>query len=725
MIDLQCVDIANCTLGSPVKRVGGELLYHCTYPENHSNGDSDPSLKVNPSKNVFFCGPCGVGGNAWQFAAFLAKVDPENKPAVLEWLAAHRLLNDHGGRKRVAEYIYQDAEGRPIGKVVRWSPKAFHQERPDGQGGWTPGGFAHTLYRLPEVSKVKGLLVAEGEKDVNASWEKLRIPATTSGNAGSWKPEFAEFLRDRSVCVIAHKDDPGRRHARAVAESLVGIAARVWLVELPGEGVNDLFDWIEAGGTQEKLFDLIKGTPVLSPKDVAAWNANPQVVDDGKPKSRPTAWNPWAAALSAREFLTQTITEAEFLIPRLVAKGTITEVFSPRGLGKTLFAIWLAVKLALEGLRVLYLNRDNPPRVLRQYLEGWHAGEAERLKVLNREQVPPLTNPATWAMFPWSEYDLMIVDSFDATAEGVGEKDSAKPSLALAPLLDIAHREGGPAVLVLGNTVKTGEHSRGSGVVEDRADMVFEVRDVTGFVPSGKKPWWEELPPAGAGDWAARATRRQRKEKIRLAFIPTKFRAGEEPEPFAFGIDFTTDPWSLKEVTDDIDLAGAEARNTRRREREETEDRAAEALKAEIARRTLHNEPPLVKDRGKRGAVSFLHSQGLSRDRARGLLKAREGVAWVCKPIPGERGNPLGLFPPDSDPAPQGRIDENRRANHALAEAAKTAGTERSHLRGPHQQGPAQMPLHGTRITAGAEEAPICAEDSECPGSEVPLEGEL
>lgn len=312
---------------------------------------------------------------------------------------------------------------------------------------------------------------------------------------------------------------------------------------------GDIVDWIHAGGTRDQLLELIKRTPERRREDVTAWGADLSLVGDEKQKARPTGWNPWSAALPAREFLTQTVTEAEFLIPRLLAKGTITEVFSPRGLGKTLVAIWLAVRLALEGSRVLYLNRDNPPRVLRQYLEGWHAGEAETLKVLNREQVPPLTNMAAWAIFPWNEYDVVIVDSLDSTAEGVGEKDSAKPSLALSPLLDIAHHEGGPAVLVLGNTVRTGAHSRGSGVVEDRADIVFEVRDVTGFAPSGKKPWWEELPPAGAGDWAARATRRQRKEKIRLAFIPSKFRVGEEPEPFAFGIDFTLDPWSLKEVT--------------------------------------------------------------------------------------------------------------------------------------------------------------------------------
>ena len=69
---------------------------------------------------------------------------------------------------------------------------------------------------------------------------------------------------------------------------------------------------------------------------------------------------------------------------------------------------------------------------------------------------------------------MVAIDSLDATAEGVGEQDSARPARAIAPILDLCHRAGGPAVVVLGNVVKNGAHSRGSGVVEDRADIAYE-----------------------------------------------------------------------------------------------------------------------------------------------------------------------------------------------------------------------------------------------------------
>src|SRR4029453_18018378 len=138
--------------------------------------------------------------------------------------------------------------------------------------------------------------------------------------------------------------------------------------------------------------------------------------------------------------------------------------------------------------------------------------------------------------------------SINAAREGVGEQDSAKPAAALASILDIAHREAGPAILLLGNVIKSGAHGRGSGVIEDRADIVYEVRDATDLQPSGTTPWWLELPAAGREAWGARAARRRRRDRYRLAFIPSKFRIGEEPDPFVLEIDLSTVPREARDV---------------------------------------------------------------------------------------------------------------------------------------------------------------------------------
>ena len=121
-------------------------------------------------------------------------------------------------------------------------------------------------------------------------------------------------------------------------------------------------------------------------------------------------------------------------------------------------------------------------------MAAWGASDAETLKVLARDEAPPLTDADAWASFPYQDYDLVIIDALGSATEGVGEQDSAKPAKAIAAILDIARNENGPAILILGNTVKSWSHYRGSGVVGDRADIIYEVRDATDLNPSVRKP---------------------------------------------------------------------------------------------------------------------------------------------------------------------------------------------------------------------------------------------
>jgi len=247
--------------------------------------------------------------------------------------------------------------------------------------------------------------------------------------------------------------------------------------------------------------------------------------------------------------------------------------------------------------------------------------------VINRDHAPALTDAPAWQAFPLDTYDLIIIDSIDAATEGVGEGDSAKPATALAAVLDLARRADGPAILVLGNVIKAGTHSRGCGVLEDRADIVFESRDATDLKPTGTKDWWHELPPAVVS-WAQRASRRRRRDTYRLAFIPTKFRLGEEPDPFIFEIDHTSDPWMLREVTDEVVRIGEATRQKAGVEREHTLERAALALQVEIGRRADAGESPLYKGE----AEKLLQAHGLTQKAARTLVAEAAGRVWEFQP---------------------------------------------------------------------------------------------
>ncbi|MBZ5563621.1 MAG: hypothetical protein LAP13_14525, partial [Acidobacteriia bacterium] len=414
-------------------------------------------------------------------------------------------------------------------------------------------------------------------------------------------------------------------------------------------------------------------------------------------KAGPKAGSPWAAIESMETFLSEDDDGAEFLDDesRFLARQCITEIFSPRGLGKTLFALWLAVLLALRGLRVLYIDRDNPKRVTKARLRSFGAKtEMKNLNAITREKCPPLTDSRGWASFPYASYDVVMVDSFDSAAEGVGEQDSAKPSRAIASLLDIARRDDGPAVLVLGNTTRDAKHSRGSGVVEDRADIVYEVRDASKLQPSGQKAWWEELSPAGAAFWASRASRRKQQDKYRLAFIASKFRVGQEPEPFIFEIDTTTDPWTVKDVTDQVDAEGAEAREQRAREKSASIKGAVAALTTEISRRNQAEEPCLLKKQ----AEEFLtHLAGLkiTQKVARNVIKSE---AFRLVDI-GGKGHPKAVQLASE------KEESNR--NNSVAEGWKTLVEKGADFGCPQSMHPTEIDPSQTLENSGSEKALI------------------
>jgi AAA domain/CHC2 zinc finger/Toprim-like len=281
LVKYTCIDVAKAAGLEPGRKHGVEQLYRCP-----RHDDKHPSLSINTSKDVFLCGPCGVHGTAWQLAAFANGFAPSDKPNVLNWLVEHGLLpgNDPGGNYRkepnrngngnlaakgtssiVETYPYRDEGAELLFEVVRFEPKDFRQRKPDGKGGWvwSLNGTRRVLYRLPEVLKATAVYIVEGEKDVH-SLEALGLTATCNPcGAGKWRPEFAEFFRrDQRVVIIPDNDEPGHKHARQVAQFLLGRVQSLKIMEMPGlPEKGDVSDWLAAGGTLDQIESLAVAAP--------------------------------------------------------------------------------------------------------------------------------------------------------------------------------------------------------------------------------------------------------------------------------------------------------------------------------------------------------------------------------------------------------------------------------------------------------------------------------
>jgi len=186
----------------------------------------------------------------------------------------------------------------------------------------------------------------------------------------------------------------------------------------------------------------------------------------------------------------------------------------------------------------------------------------------------------------------------------------------------------------------------------------------------------------------------------------------EEPEPFAVEIDFGTDPRSVRQMTNEIDLAGAQAREARQGLRQEVENKAVESLKDDIRRRAEAGKPPMAKEQD---AVPLLRAFGLTRPLARELLVAGDGKHWKLAPDKGKHGRALTVLPVGSN------RDGGGKAN--ATEAAKTEGAEGHTSRRPHEQATARNDSDETVVSTGCDEGAVVAAEPKCSGGELPFEG--
>jgi putative DNA primase/helicase len=181
-------------------------------------------------------------------------------------------------------YRYYSADGAVLFEVVRKkNPKGFSQRRPLGNGKYQyKNVFAEispVLYKLPQIATAEAestIWFVEGEKDVDRLGSLGELATCNPMGAGKWRKEYAETLRGFHVAIIPDNDHVGREHAQQVAQSLHGKAASVRVVELPGlPDKGDVSDFLAAGGTLERLWDLAGKTPEWTPSAPPAPEAKP------------------------------------------------------------------------------------------------------------------------------------------------------------------------------------------------------------------------------------------------------------------------------------------------------------------------------------------------------------------------------------------------------------------------------------------------------------------
>ena len=304
--------------------------------------DKEPSLAVSEGEDGRVLLKCFAGCNTEDIVArlgltmadlFPPKERPQPKQSKPKQNEARRAYQS-------PTYVYTDEQGKTLFGVIRTPQKEFWAVRPDGNGGWLYGleGISPVPYRLPEVIEAvrKGeiVFVVEGEKDVD-NLRKLGLVATTNhGGAKKWKPYYSDYLIGADVVIIPDNDKPGREHAERVAQSLVGKAKSIKMLELPNlPPKGDVSDWLEAGGTKEELLALAETTaeyePVpetlptdTTPNPTDLGNAMRLVALHGEDLRYCYTWGKWLV-WDGKRWVIDDVGQVEFL-----AKDTVRNIYA-------------------------------------------------------------------------------------------------------------------------------------------------------------------------------------------------------------------------------------------------------------------------------------------------------------------------------------------------------------------------------------------------------------
>jgi hypothetical protein len=268
--------------------------------------------------------------------------------------------------KESARWTYRDAQGEPIGLVLRW-------DREDGSKAIRPAWRFGERWRLtyPETRPLYGLdrlagapgdrvFVVEGEKCAEVL-STLGLTATTSP-AGAKAAERADWspLAGREVVVLPDADDPGRGYAAAVHEHLARLdpPAKACTVALPGLG--DREDAVEFVGrvhggdhaaARKAIEELAERELAKSTLPVGWMTIRELLADPGLLKPPETVSSGWHAFDWAQPF-----GGAE--------RGTITILAAPPKCYKTFTMLRLARGFAENGYRVSWLAAEMRQRAL-------------------------------------------------------------------------------------------------------------------------------------------------------------------------------------------------------------------------------------------------------------------------------------------------------------------------------------------------------------------------
>lgn len=296
-----------------------------------------------PEKDRYWCRQCKKSGDSIQLLRDLNGMSfkdakwflnfgdnggkPQSKPAQKKSPKKGKEPFVHPDYGRPPDHIwkYPDERGKELFCVIRYDDngkgdKDIKQCQPDGLT-WSVKGIRKVLYNLHAILKADKIWFCEGEKCCDAMIS-LGFTATTSPmGAGKWpkldeEHKIGKQLHGKSIYILPDNDEPGRKHAEDIAQSLHG-NAEVFILDLPGlPDKGDICDYIEKYGPEKTAIDI---------EELAS-------------KAKP--WHPPSNFFNAEDLLaTEYVHHTAIIGAGIMPCGSHIIIAGEAGVGKSLFLV--------------------------------------------------------------------------------------------------------------------------------------------------------------------------------------------------------------------------------------------------------------------------------------------------------------------------------------------------------------------------------------------------
>jgi len=379
-------------------------------------------------------------------------------------------------KKKVATYKYKDKEGNHAFSVVRFEPKDFRPQRPDGKH--TLEGVIRVPYRLPQmlagIKEGQNILILEGEKDCDNA-AKIGLVATTfAGGAGKWSEQYPKLFQEAKVICLPDNDEVGRKGMHFIASELVKVAKSVRWLELPDlPDKGDFSDWISIEGNNIKIFE--------------------ELIDKSKPWIQEIKKDS-LVVLTLEELLNKEIPPRQNLLSPWLPSQGLCMIYSARGLGKTWMALEIAYAVASGGhflnweadspRGVLYIDGEMPLSLMQERLSAIKNSRkkniTDQLKILSPDAqefgIPDLSTTEGQEKIDTlicDETKLVILDNLSTLIRSGKESESDSWLPVQEWILRLRSR--GKSVLLIHHAGKSGLQ-RGTSRREDVLDTVISLK---------------------------------------------------------------------------------------------------------------------------------------------------------------------------------------------------------------------------------------------------------